>query len=77
MLGKKSPSLRHAAVLAGLLFSCCLFGFTQSRMTVRREVQRDVSPPLREMIKLMPPPSSVRHEAQPVRRIPLPPGLGI
>src|SRR6266852_1572286 len=46
-------------------------------MTVRREVQRDVSPPLREMIKLMPPPSSVRHEAQPVRRIPLPPGLGI
>ncbi|HEY1400949.1 MAG TPA: hypothetical protein VF953_05125 [Terriglobales bacterium] len=77
MFGKKSPSLRHAAVLAGLLFSCCLFGFTQSRMTVRREVQRDVSPPLREMIKLMPPPSLLKHEAKPVRRIPLPPGLGI
>jgi hypothetical protein len=45
-------------------------------MTIRREVQRDVSPPLREMIKLMPPPSLVRHEAEPARRIPLPPGLG-
>ncbi|MBI3474167.1 MAG: hypothetical protein HY010_00405 [Acidobacteria bacterium] len=44
-------------------------------MTVRREVQRDVSPPLREMIKLMPPPSLARHEAEPARRIPLPPGL--
>ncbi len=75
MLGKKSPSLRHAVVVAGLLLSCCLFGFAQSRMTVRREVSRDVSPPLREMIKLMPPPSLVMREAEPVRRIPLPPGL--
>jgi len=36
---------------------------------------RDISPPLREMIKLMPPPSLARHEAEPVRRIPCPPGL--
>src|SRR5712671_27326 len=75
MPGKNLPSLRQAVVLAGLLLSCCLFGFAQSRMTVRREVHRDISPPLREMIKLMPPPSLARHEAEPVRRIPLPPCL--
>ena len=75
MVGKSSPSLRHAMVMASLLLCCCISGFAQSRMTVRREVQRDVSPPLREMIKLMPPPSLARREAEPVRRIPLPPGL--
>ena len=75
MPAKDSPSLRHVVVLAGLLMSCSLSGFAQSRMTVRREVQRDVSPPLWEMIKLMPPPSIGRREAEPVRRIPLPPGL--
>src|SRR5258707_10210139 len=75
MLGRKSPSLRLAVLLAGLLSTFCLSGFAQSRMTVRREVQRDVSPPLRDMIKLMPPPSLVRREAEPARRIPLPPGL--
>src|SRR6267142_1856704 len=75
MLGRKSPSLRHAAVLASLLLSSCLSGFAQSRMTVRREVHRDVSPPLWEMIKLTPVPSVTKHEAEPARRIPLPPGL--
>lgn len=75
MVGKSSPSLRHAMVMASLLLCCYISGFAQSRMTVRREVQRDVSPPLREMIKLMPPPSLVRREAEPARRIPLPPGL--
>jgi hypothetical protein len=77
MLGRKSPSLRHAVVLASLSLSCCLSGFAQSRMTVRREVHRDVSPPLREMIKVTPRPSRVKHEAEPVRRIPLPPGLSV
>src|SRR5882757_11402093 len=75
MPGKNSLAFRSAVVVAGLVLSCCLNGFAQSRMTVRREVQRDVSPPLREMIKLMPPPSLVRREAEPARRIPLPPGL--
>src|SRR5205807_2285410 len=75
MLGQNSPSLRHAFVTACLVLSCCLPGLAQSRMTVRREVRRDVSPPLREMIKVMPPPSLARHEAEPVRHIPLPPGL--
>jgi hypothetical protein len=75
MFGKNSTSSRTAFAVAGLMLCCCFSGFAQSRMTVRREIQRDVSPPLREMIKLMPPPSLVRHEAEPARRIPLPPGL--
>ena len=68
-------SLRHAAVLACLVLSSCLPGFAQSRMTVRRDVHRDVSAPLREMILHAPAPSLQKHEAEPVRRIPLPPGL--
>jgi len=77
MLGRKSPSLRQAVVLASLSLSCCLSGFAQSRMTVRREVHRDVSPPLREMIKLTPKPSLVKHEASQPAAFPLPPGLSI
>jgi hypothetical protein len=62
-----------------LLLSLTLPGFAQSQptMTVRREVHRDVSPPLREMVKLMPAPSLAKHEAEPVRRIPLPSGLSM
>src|SRR5258708_33532064 len=68
-------SLRHAAVLACLVLSSCLPGFAQSRMTVRRDVHRDVSAPLREMILHAPAPSLQKGEAEPVRRIPFPPGL--
>ena len=72
---RKSLALRHAAVLACFLLSFCFPGFAQSRMTVRRDVHRDVSAPLREMILHAAPPSLTRHEAEPVRHIPLPPGL--
>jgi hypothetical protein len=75
MTTQKQFSLRHAAVLACFVLSSCIAGFTQSRMTVRRDVHRDVSPPLREMILHAPPPSLEKKEAEPVRRIPLPPGL--
>src|SRR5664279_4526312 len=75
MITQKPSSLRHAAVLACFVFISCLPGLAQSRMTVRRHIHRDVSAPLSEMILHAPPPSLVRHEAQPVRRIPLPPGL--
>jgi hypothetical protein len=75
MLRTSSSSLRRALLLACVTLSCCVAGFAQSRMTVRREVHRDQSPPLREMMKLTPPPSLARHEAEPARRIPLPPGL--
>ncbi|MCU1299995.1 MAG: hypothetical protein JWQ87_279 [Candidatus Sulfotelmatobacter sp.] len=43
--------------------------------TVRRDVHHDVSRPLSEMIKNAPPPSLVRREVEPLKRIPLPPGL--
>src|ERR1039457_3815672 len=75
MITQKSSSLRHAAVLACCVLFSCLPGLAQSRMTVRRDVHRDVSAPLSEMILHPPPPSLVRHEAEPVRRIPLPAGL--
>src|SRR5450432_1237974 len=75
MITQKSFSLRHAAVLACFVLFSCLPGLAQSRMTVRRDVHRDVSAPLSEMILHAPPPSLAKHEAEPVRRIPLPPGL--
>jgi hypothetical protein len=43
--------------------------------TVRRDVHHDVSPPLSEMIRNAPPPSLERREVEPLKRIPLPPGL--
>jgi len=43
--------------------------------TVRRDVHHDISPPLREMIKYAPPPSLERRPVEPMRLIPLPPGL--
>jgi hypothetical protein len=43
--------------------------------TIRRDIHHDVSPPLSEMIKYAPPPSLVRKEVEPLKRIPLPPGL--
>ena len=43
--------------------------------TVRSDVHHDVSPPLRDLIRNAPPPSLERREAEPVLRIPLPPGL--
>src|SRR5271157_318242 len=43
--------------------------------TVRFDVHHDVSRPLRDLIRNAPPPSLEREEAEPVRRIPLPPGL--
>jgi hypothetical protein len=75
MRGHKLPLLGPAAVVASLLLSGCLFGFAQSRMTVRSQTHRDVSPPLRDMISLTPRLALTKHESQPLRRIPLPPGL--
>jgi len=64
------------SLVAGLLLSLTLPLSAQSGpTTVRRDVHHDVSAPLSEMIKAAPPASLVRHEAEPMRRIPLPPGL--
>jgi hypothetical protein len=43
--------------------------------TIRRDVHHDVSQPLSEMIKNAPPPSLEMREVEPLKRIPLPPGL--
>src|ERR1022692_804734 len=51
------------------------FAQQQGPTTVRGNVHHDVSPPLRDMIKNAPPPSLEIHEAEPVRRLPPPPGL--
>jgi hypothetical protein len=72
---QESPALRHAAALTCLLLCCCLPLLAQSRMTVRHDVHHDVSPPLREMIRYAPPPLLEKREAEPLKRIPLPPGL--
>ncbi len=50
-------------------------GASSGPTTIRRDMHHDVSPPLREMIKYAPPPSLVRKEVEPLKRIPLPPGL--
>src|SRR5438132_12059351 len=44
----------------------------QSLMTVRTEERHDVSQPLRDMIRAVPKQALTIHEAEPVRRIPLP-----
>jgi hypothetical protein len=50
-------------------------GAASGPTTIRRDVHHDVSPPLHEMIKYAPPPSLERREVEPLKRIPLPPGL--
>ncbi len=72
---KKSFSVGHGALIACLLLCSCLPALAQSTMTVRHQVHHDVSAPLRDLIKGAPAPSLVQHEAEPMRRIPLPPGL--
>jgi len=72
---KKVFSLGYAALAACLVLCLCLPSLAQSTMTVRHQVHHDVSAPLIDLIKAAPAPSLAIHEAEPVRRIPLPPGL--
>ncbi len=62
--------------LKALLFCFSLPVLAQSGpTTVRRDVHHDVSPPLGEMISHAPPPSLERRPVEPMKLIPLPPGL--
>src|SRR5712675_1705485 len=79
-----TPSQRYALAMILLLsFAVPLLipaalaqsGASSGPTTIRRDLHHDVSPPLREMIKYAPPPSLVRKEVEPLKRIPLPPGL--
>ena len=66
----------HAALLTCFLLCSFVPVLAQSpKMTVRYDTHRDLSAPLSEMIKTAPPPSLVKHEAEPLRRIPLPAGM--
>jgi hypothetical protein len=66
----------YTLVLVLLLpFLCSSVSTAESLMTVRVEEHRDVSAPLRDMIAAAPRQAMVVHEAEPVRRIPVPPGL--
>ena len=72
---RKVYSFGHAALVACLVLCSCLPSLAQSTMTVRHQVHHDVSAPLIDLIKAAPAPSLAVHEAEPMRRIPLPPGL--
>ena len=72
---QKLSSPGHAAVMACLILCSFLPALAQSRMTVRGQVHHDVSAPLRDLIQAAPQAPLTKHEAEPVRRIPLPPGL--
>ena len=61
-----------AAMLVGLVVPTLA---QSGPTTVRRDLHHDVSPPLRDLIKNAPPPSLARREVEPMRLIPLPPGL--
>ena len=71
----ESYPVKSVALLAALILCSCVPGLAQSLMTVRRQVGHDVSPPLRDLIKAAPLPSLAKREAEPARRIPLPPGF--
>lgn len=71
----ESNVLRHAVALTVLVACSCVPSTAQSLMSVRHATHQDVSPPLRDLIKLAPKAAALRHEAEPARRIPLPQGL--
>jgi hypothetical protein len=69
---------RHYLVLLVLLFGFALTISAQvmrGPTTIRQNVHHDVSLPLSEMIKNARAPDLTRHEVEPMKRIPLPPGL--
>ena len=75
MLTNVKASASRSFVQAGLFLLFCLPLIAQQTMTVRHDVHHDLSPALRDMIKLAPPASLVRREVEPMKRIPLPPGM--
>ncbi|HKS75164.1 MAG TPA: hypothetical protein VJQ82_18290, partial [Terriglobales bacterium] len=70
-------SSRRSLFAAALALFCFPLLALSQTMTVRRDVHHDVSPPLRDLIAAAPAPSLQRHEAEPVGRIPLPPGINL
>src|SRR3982075_1812571 len=76
MYKQSSATAQRVALAASLLLLFALPLLAQSGpTTVRRDVHHDVSLPLSEMIRHAPPPSLTRRPVEPMKRIPLPPGL--
>src|SRR5437660_4013960 len=76
MYRRSSAPVQRLALAASLLLLIAVPLLGQSGpTTVRRDVHHDVSPRLSEMIRYAPPPSLARREVEPLKRIPLPPGL--
>src|SRR5579864_7471647 len=73
MSNPRCRTVQHV-VLAMLCLALPLFA-QSGPTTIRHDVHHDVSLPLSEMIKHAPPPSLARRRVEPMRRIPLPPGL--
>ncbi len=79
MSGNSRVLPRHCLVLMALLFG---FAATvsaqvmQGPTTIRQNVHHDVSLPLTEMVKNAPPVTDLSlHDVEPMKRVPLPPGL--
>ena len=76
MYRRSSAPVQRLALAASLLLLIAVPLLGQSGpTTIRRDVHHDVSPRLSEMIRYAPPPSLARREVEPLKRIPLPPGL--
>src|SRR5437016_5037670 len=61
---------------AAILFLCFAFPVSAQILTVHHAVHQDVSPAMRDLPTInQVPPTFMQHEAEPLRRIPLPPRL--
>src|SRR5229473_1118258 len=76
MYKQSSATAQRSPLAASLMLLFALPLLAQSGpTTVRRNVHHDLSLPLSEMIRHVPPPSLTRRPVEPLKRIPLPPGL--
>src|SRR5712671_3338362 len=76
MYKQSSATAQRSALAASLMLLFALPLLAQSGpTTVRRNVHHDLSLPLSEMIRRAPPPSLERRPVEPMKLIPLPPGL--
>jgi hypothetical protein len=70
-----APTFSKAALVCCLILFGSLPRAISQTMSVRKEVRHDVSPPVRELPRISAAARVERHEAEPVRPIPLPTGM--
>ncbi len=72
----RTRCLAGGSATLALLLLCTVSASAQGHVTTRWNVKHDVSAPLSEMIKNAPKAQKgAKHEAEPLKRIPLPPGM--